>query len=218
MKHPAVPFVAPFAVFMALLVLQPYNPLPGPVEQVVRVLILAGAIWFFSRGVLDFKLAEPVMSTLAGVAIFAIWIAPDLLIPGYRSNYIFTVVGAVKTSIPSDDLLSPVVLLFRTVRAALLVPILEELFWRGFVLRWIENQDFEKVPFGSYAPNAFWITAALFASEHGPFWDVGLAAGVIFNYWAIRTKRLGDCILAHGVANLCLSVYTISTGKWEYWM
>jgi len=106
MKHPAVPFVAPFAVFMALLVLQPYNPLPGPVEQVVRVLILAGAIWFFSRGVLDFKLAEPVMSTLAGVAIFAIWIAPDLLIPGYRSNYIFTVVGAVKTSIPYKIFLS----------------------------------------------------------------------------------------------------------------
>jgi hypothetical protein len=85
-------------------------------------------------------------------------------------------------------------------------------------MRWLDNPDFEKVPFGRYAHQAFWVSAALFASEHGPYWDVGFLAGAAYNFWAIRTKRLGDCILAHGVTNLCLSLYTIATGKWEYWM
>jgi len=218
LQHPAVRYVAPFLVFLALLVFQPYNPLPGPVEQIVRVAILAGAIWFFSRTAVDFRLASPVMTVLAGIGVFVVWILPDLLFPGYRSHQIFTMFGEVKTSIPSADLLSPAVLIFRTIRAALLVPILEELFWRGWLMRWLENPDFERVPFGSYAARAFWICALLFASEHGPYWDVGLLAGAAYNYWAIRTKKLGDCILAHGVTNLCLSIYTITTGKWEYWM
>jgi cytochrome d ubiquinol oxidase subunit II len=62
------------------------------------------------------------------------------------------------------------------------------------------------------------ITAALFASEHGPFWEVGLLTGVIYGLWMVKTKRLGDLFLAHGVTNLCLSLFTIWTGRWEYWM
>lgn len=220
LRHPAVPYVLPFAVFLAFLALAPYNPLPGPVEQVVRVFILGAVLWYFSRSVLDFRVATPLQTVAFGVAVFVAWILPDLLIPGYRGHWLFTnsMTGAVSTSIPADDLRSPLVLLFRTMRAVLLVPIIEELFWRGWFMRWLDNPDFEKVPFGRYAHQAFWISAALFASEHGPFWDVGLMAGIAYNYWAIRTKRLGDCILAHAVTNLCLSVYTIATGKWEYWL
>lgn len=219
-RHPAVPYILPFALFLALLALQDYNPLPGPVEQVVRVFLLAAILWLLSRQVIDFRLARPLQTVVFGAGVFLLWILPDLLFPGYRSHWLFTnsITGAVKSSIPDADLLSPVVLFFRTVRAAILVPIIEELFWRAWLLRWLENPDFERVPFGSYSPMAFWICAALFASEHGPYWDVGLVAGIAYNLWAIHTKRLGDCILAHGVTNLCLSVYTIATGKWEYWM
>lgn len=220
LRHPAVPYVLPFAVFIGFLALQPYNPLPGPVEQVVRVAILAAVIWYFSRSVLDLRVAKPVVTVLFGVVVFAVWILPDLLIPGYRSHWLFSnsLLGAPSSSIPPDDLRSTWVLVFRTARAAMLVPIIEELFWRGWLMRWLDNPDFETVPFGRYAASAFWISAALFASEHGPYWDVGLLAGAAYNFWAIHTKRLGDCILAHGVTNLCLSVYTIVTGKWEYWM
>lgn len=220
LRHPAVPYVLPFAVFLLFLALQPYNPLPGAAEQAVRVAVLTGVLWYFSRPILDFRIASPLLTAGFGVAVFAAWILPDLLFPGYRGHWLFTnsITGAATSSIPAADLLSPPVLLFRTARAALLVPVIEELFWRGWLLRWLDNPDFEKVPFGRYAFQAFWISAALFGSEHGPYWDVGLLAGAAYNYWAIRTKRLGDCILAHGVTNLCLSVYTIATGKWEYWM
>ena len=60
-------------------------------------------------------------------------------------------------------------------------------------------------------------TALLFASEHGAMWDVGLAAGLLYNFWMRRTRSLGDLILAHAVTNACLSAYVLSRGRWEYW-
>ncbi len=60
--------------------------------------------------------------------------------------------------------------------------------------------------------------ALAFASEHGPYWDVGLLAGILYNWWMLRTKSLGDLICAHAVTNACLSLFVITAGKWEYWL
>jgi CAAX prenyl protease-like protein len=99
-----------------------------------------------------------------------------------------------------------------------IVPLIEELFWRGWLMRWIIRPDFQKVPLGSYNPKAFWIVALLFAAEHGPYWDVGLVAGVIYNWWMCRTRRLGDLIWAHAITNAALCLYIIVTKKWEFWL
>jgi hypothetical protein len=85
-------------------------------------------------------------------------------------------------------------------------------------MRWLIQKDFLSVPLGSYLPSAFWITAILFASEHGPYWDVGLAAGLLYNWWMVRTRSLADCILAHAVTNACLAAYVVCAGKWQYWL
>ena len=61
------------------------------------------------------------------------------------------------------------------------------------------------------------LIAGLFAVEHGPYWDVGFATGILYNWWMVRTKSLGDLILAHGITNACLSGYVVAAGKWEYW-
>ncbi len=113
---------------------------------------------------------------------------------------------------------SQVVLVLRVLGAALLVPILEELFWRGWLPRWLQDQDVERVPLGRYTTFAFAATAVLFAAEHGPYWEVGLLAGVIYNWWMWRTRSLGDLVLAHTVTNLCLSLWVWATRQWQYWM
>jgi len=59
-----------------------------------------------------------------------------------------------------------------------------------WLMRWLISPQFEKVPLGAYQAGAFWITAVLFASEHGPYWDVGLVAGVAYNWWMVRTRSL----------------------------
>ena len=84
-------------------------------------------------------------------------------------------------------------------------------------MRWLINTDFWKVPLGTYRPFAFLLTAVLFASEHGPYWDVGIIAGLIYNWWMVRTKSVGNCILMHAVTNGLLSVYVVWMGQWQYW-
>jgi len=106
---------------------------------------------------------------------------------------------------------------WRTARAVIIVPIVEELFWRAWMLRWLIDTNFQKVPLGAYTPFAFWITAILFASEHGPYWDVGLLTGIVYNFWMIRSKSVADCILMHAVTNALLSGYVIATAQWQYW-
>jgi CAAX prenyl protease-like protein len=118
---------------------------------------------------------------------------------------------------PPEALRNDWVLGWRTVRAVLIVPVVEELFWRAWLMRWLIRTDFRSVPLGTYAPLAFWATAILFASEHGPYWDVGLVTGVIYNACMIRSKSVADCILMHAVTNGALSAYVILNHQWQYW-
>ncbi len=155
-----------------------------------------------------------------GIAVFAIWIAPDVLWPDYRTHRLFSnaILGRPETSLPTGMQANALFLTFRFVGASIAVPILEELFWRSYLPRWITNHEFWTLPVGTFSRKAFWIVAVLFASEHGSFWEVGLLAGVLYNWWMIRTRSLGDCILAHAVTNACLSAYVIRFGQWQYWL
>jgi CAAX prenyl protease-like protein len=184
------------------------------------VVLLTLGLLLFSRRVIDLRCTEALASIALGVLVFAVWVAPDALWPSYRSHWLFQnpLTGSLDSTLPEAWRGSVMVLACRTLRAVILVPVIEELFWRGWLMRWLIDRDFERVPLGCYAARAFWITALLFASEHGPYWEVGLMAGVAYNWWIIRSKRLGDCILAHAVTNALLSVYVMAAGKWEYWM
>ena len=218
-KGSLLPYVVPFAVFLFFLAIQDRIPLGREIEFPLRLIILSAVLWVFSRDVIALRSTHPLGSTILGVVLFVIWIGPDYLFPGYRENILFqnAIVGRLQNSISEQALANPIVVWSRIIRAVVLVPVIEELFWRAWLMRWLVNPRFETVPLGTYRPQAFWITAILFASEHGPYWDVGLVAGVMFNWWMVRTKSLGDCILAHAVTNACLCGYVMATHKWEYW-
>jgi uncharacterized protein len=215
-----IPYVLPFAVFIGFLALQKYFPLPPKIEFIVRDLLLAGVLAGFSRHVIQLRASRRLETVVLGIAVFLIWIGPDVLIPGYRQHRLFQnwFWGQVSSStIPESVIRSPLVLWPRILQAVVFVPILEELFWRAWLMRWLISPQFEKIPLGAYQAFAFWITALLFASEHGPYWDVGLIAGIAYNWWMVRTRTLGDCILAHAVTNACLCGYVVATRHWEYW-
>jgi hypothetical protein len=146
-------------------------------------------------------------------------VAPEALFPAWRSHWLFRnpITGELKTSIPPAEL-TPIMLVLRTARAALLVPVIEELFWRGWLPRWLQDTRFDRVPLGRYTPFAFWATALLFGAEHGPYWEVGLLCGVAYNWWMRRTRSLGDLVLAHAVTNAALSAYVILGERWHFWM
>jgi len=215
-KHPAVAYVVPFAAFLCFLAIKEYIPYEYP----VRVIAVSAILILFSRKVISLRLTHPVSSVLFGVLLFAVWIGPDLLWPAYRQHWLFHnfIMGAAQSSHPENLRADWIFLFFRISGTALLVPIIEELFWRAWLMRYLINTDFQKVRLGAYTALSFWITAVLFASEHGSYWELGLLAGIAFNLWMIRTRSLGDCILAHAVTNACLAAYVISAGQWQYWL
>jgi CAAX prenyl protease-like protein len=214
-----IAWVGPFAVFMIWLALDKFLPIANPARELARDAVLAAAILGFSRHLLPRRAPHWLASLALGLGVFALWVAPDALVPGWRGHWLFQngITGRVTTSIAPAEL-TPVMLVLRTMRAALLVPIIEELFWRGWLPRWLQDTRFERIPLGQYSTFAFWATAMLFAAEHGPFWEVGLVCGVIYNWWMRRTRSLGDLILAHAATNLALSLYVIASGRWAFWM
>ena len=56
------------------------------------------------------------------------------------------------------------------------------------MMRWLISQDFETISLGAYTRSSMWISALLFASEHGPYWEVGLIAGLAYNFLMVRKK------------------------------
>lgn len=214
-----IQWIGPFVVFALWLLGDKYIPLANPWREIVRDVVLAAAILGFSRRVLPSSAPNWLASIVLGVAVCTIWVAPDALVPGWRAHWLFqnAITGRVTTSIDPREL-TPLMLVLRTARAALIVPVLEELFWRGWLPRWLQSARFERIPLGRYTPLAFWATALLFAAEHGPFWEVGLICGILYNWWMRRTRSLGDLMLTHAVTNLALSLYVIATGRWGFWM
>jgi CAAX protease family protein len=212
-------YTAPFVAFLALLAIQSAWPLPDLADQLVRISVVGLVILIASRNVLDFRVHYWALTAAAGVAIFVLWVMPEMFFPHYRHSLLFenALTGKVASTLSSEARKSAVVLTLRVVRAVVIVPIAEELFWRGWLMRWLIGSDVRKVPLGAYSAASFWIVAVLFAAEHGPYWDVGFAAGVVFNGLMLRTRSLGDLILSHAIANLCLCAYVLTTGKWEYW-
>jgi uncharacterized protein len=212
-------WVGPFAIFALWLFVRQYIPLGYPAKELLLDAVSVAAIVGFSWRILPRSAPHWLASAALGLAVCVIWVAPDALFAGWRAHWLFqnAVTGKVTTTIPPSEL-TPTMLALRTMRAALLIPVLEELFWRGWLPRWLQDTRFERIPLGQYTRFAFWATAILFAAEHGPHWEVGLVCGVIYNWWMSRTRSLGDLMIAHGVTNLALSAYVMATGRWGLWM
>lgn len=205
---------------MLLLGLAPRMALAPRLDAGLRVAVLTLVLVLVSRPVLSLRVGRPAGSVLVGVGVFLAWIVPDLLVPSWHHHWLFSnrLTGDMAGSIPAAARSDPVFLGLRALRGVVLVPVIEELFWRGWLARWIDDPtDFRRVVLGRMSHLAFWATALLFASEHGALWDVGLVAGIAYNLWIRKTGTLGDVIVAHGVTNGLLAVYVLGWGRWEYW-
>lgn len=104
----------------------------------------------------------------------------------------------------------------RVAGAVAVVPVMEELFWRSFLLRYLVSADFDSVPLGSFTWASFLCTSLLFGLEHHLIL-AGILAGALYNLVLYRTRSLAQCILAHAVTNLALALYVLKTGQWQFW-
>jgi len=108
----------------------------------------------------------------------------------------------------------------RFLRLVIVVPLVEELFWRGFLMRYLNDLDgdYWQVPFGTFHQRSLIGVTLAFVLVHS---SVDYLAAAVFGFLmyvvAVRTKSLAACLVMHGVANLILGVYVMSTQQWGYW-
>ena len=149
-------------------------------------------------------------SVLLGLLVFVLWINMDWPFavfgesPGYNPS-----------SVEADNVRN-LLILCRVLGAALIVPIMEELFWRSFLLRYIINADFMSVRIGTYTLTSFLVSSVLFGLEHHLIL-AGIMAGAVYNLLLYRTQSLAQCVLSHAVTNLALAIYVLQTGQWQFW-
>lgn len=104
----------------------------------------------------------------------------------------------------------------RLAGSVLLVPIVEELAFRGFLLRWLASRDFDTASPSCWTWPALLLSSLAFGTLHGQ-WALGSLAGLLFAAAQIRTGRLGDAVVAHAVANAGVAAAVLLGGRWDLW-
>lgn len=100
--------------------------------------------------------------------------------------------------------------------AALVVPVMEELFWRSFLMRWIDATDFTAVDPAAVRLSSVAIAAVLFGFEHN-LWLAGMVAGLAYSVLYMRQRSLWSAVLAHAVTNGVLGVWIVHSANWTFW-
>ncbi len=106
----------------------------------------------------------------------------------------------------------------RFLRLVIVVPLIEEIFWRGFFLRYLINERFTAVAVGTFSWMSFAVVTAAFGFSHSRAdWIVALITGALYNFVAYRTKSLASCVIAHAITNLLLGLWIMQTRQWGFW-
>ena len=212
------PRILPFAAYMAFIGVSSLVPAGSGAERwlypVKTVVVLGLLVYFWSSYQ---ELQRPVFANTkeaglgvgVGVLVYVLWVRMDWswAIQGEMTGYNpFEAGPAVGWALAA----------VRIFGASIVVPLMEELFWRSFLIRWVVNPDFEKVAFGTFTLASFAATVVLFGLEHN-LWLAGMMAGVAYNGLYYHTRRLWPCVVAHATTNAILGIHVLVTQEWHWW-
>lgn len=214
--------IAPFAVFMALLALRGAAPADGswgfdPAWLYAAATVAVGALivvqwrhwgelarqhWPAGR--------ELALAVAVGLAVFGLWIvldAPWMTLGEPTARYV---------PLDADGRVDPVRVAVRWVGAALVVPLMEELFWRSFLMRWIERSQWQGVDPRRVGLKAVLLSSFVFMLAH-TLWLAAIVAGLAYAWLYVRSGSLWAPVVAHAVTNGALGVWVVATGQWQFW-
>jgi hypothetical protein len=211
--------VAPFVIFVALIAFNGLFGKNGPYwVYAFRTAIGTWLIWQMRPFVPEMRWTFSMEAVAVGVAVFLIWVGLDPFLP--KNHILFTP--------KPNDVWNPFALygagsgvawffvVVHLLGSTLVVPPLEEVFWRSFLYRYFVRTDFESLPLNLFHPTSFIVTSLLFGLEHYE-WAQGLLCGMAFQWLVINKNRLSDAIVAHAITNCLLGLWVIGRGDWHFW-
>lgn len=210
--------IAPFASYIAVLaainLAYPGDRLPLTLYPLIIVATLT-AFWIFRRSYSELReplvadSGELLVAVAVGLAVLAVWVGIDTPLLRFADSKGYAPVA------PDGRVLWGWVAL-RTAGSALIVPVMEELFWRSFLMRWLDKTDFLGLPPREVSWRAVVLSVIPFALEHSEVF-AGAVAGLAYAWLYRRFGRLWPSIIAHSVSNLGLGLWIMATRQWNYW-
>ncbi len=210
----------PFAAFMALLALRGHLPAGWGLDArwlyAVQAFATAALLAWFWRGYGELArqnlpdAREAGAAVVVGIAVFALWVkldAPWMQLGEPTAGFV-----------PLDAAGQPLwpLIAVRLTGAALVVPVMEELFWRSFLMRWVEHPGFERVDPQRVGAKAVVLSTFVFMLAH-TLWLAAIVAGLAYALLYRWSGKLWTSVIAHAVTNAMLGVWVIATGRWEFW-
>ena len=213
-SNPVYARVAPYAIFLVLTQGQKLGP-PATAYWFYFAKTLVGVWLIFEMRphVSEMRWAISWEAVVVGILVLIMWVGID--------PYYYHFSKAASTGNPADVFgkNSPLAWFFNIVHIAgmtLVVPPIEEVFFRSFVYRYIASPNFLAVPFNRFLPLPFFVTILVFGFSHNE-WLAGILCGAAYQWLVIRKNRLGDAMMAHAITNFLLGIYIVWRGAWHFW-
>lgn len=203
----------PFAVFLGFTVLQgSFGESSRYWIYLIKTLVGAWLVWKMRAFVAEMRWRVSWEAVLVGVAVCAMWVGIDGLYPHF---------GSAKPWNPLSQFagrswLAYMFVGIRLAGSALVVPPLEEVFYRSWLYRYWAQKDFQAMPLGRFHAISFVITSLVFGLEHYQ-WLAGILCGFAYQGLVMRKNRLGDAITAHAITNLLLGLWVYWQQDWRFW-
>lgn len=211
---PVLVRVLPFALFAGLTLVQGRF---GEVSQywiyALKTVLAAWILWIFRTHIKEMRWAFSWEAAAVGVAIFVAWVGLDGYYPlladresGFNPPRTFG----------EGSALAFLFIGVRTLGSSLVVPPLEEVFYRSFLYRYLVKADFLSVPLRGFHLRAFLFTGVIFGVSHFE-WLSGILCGFGYQWLVCRKGRLGDAMTAHAITNFLLAVWVVAREAYYFW-
>jgi CAAX prenyl protease-like protein len=217
-----IAFTLPMAVFVVLLGVTGGGHGPDSVSWLsypaywtypAQTVVCGALLWWFWS---DYQFRAPGkvwFALLIGVVVCALWISPQQFF-GFEPRRI----GFDPDVFAAQPGLYWGTVVFRFLRLVVVVPLVEEVFWRGFLLRYLINERFTTIAIGTFSWLSFLVVTLAFGFAHSRAdWVAALVCGALYNLVACRTRSLASCVVAHATTNLLLGLWIMQTRQWGFW-
>jgi uncharacterized protein len=211
--------ILPFALYMAFLAIEGVVVNVAPDIDVrwlypVKIAAVVAALWYYRSLYVELTdrpnwLWAGLIAPLLGLVVFVLWINMD-------TGWMNLGGGAGFDPRDSGGAFDWPLVLFRLAGAALVVPLMEELFWRSFLMRWIQEQHFLDLAPVQVGLRAILISSVLFGLEHS-LWLAGIVAGLAYAWLYRASGNIHAPIISHATTNLVLGLWVLNTGAWQFW-
>lgn len=215
--------IAPFVIF---LLITSFQGVFGDSSYfwlyAVKTFLGAWMVWVTWDVVKEMRWAFSWEAVVVGVVVFGLWVGLEGLYPPFLDIFSWKIPEERETvwnpfeQFGDGSFLGWLFVVIRIGGSSFVVPMIEEVFYRSFVYRWLINEKFEEVSIGHWDKRSFLITNIAFGLVHFE-WLPGIFCGLLYQWLVIRKKRIGDAMTAHAITNLLLGIYVVWRGHYYYW-